>query len=96
MLNRDQCIPWRKIAVLDDYRDIPPGTLAAIAKGYPIPRKWYRRLGLQLYLPAPACPRCGKVHVTRRCTERQQDYRDLWEMPVAVLRWKLEHREDYA
>lgn len=38
-LNRTDGIPWRKIALLDDYRGIPPGTLCTFAKtGYAPPR----------------------------------------------------------
>lgn len=61
-LNTVDGMPWRKIANLDDYRGIPAGTLAAIAKGYPIPKKWARRLGVPVYVPTEACPACGQVH----------------------------------
>lgn len=91
-LNRYQSIPWRKIALLDYYKGIPAGTLNAIAKGYPIPHKWYKRLGLREYLPAPACPRCGKVHVSKRCTAQPRRYRDLFDMPTAELLRRLENR----
>jgi hypothetical protein len=37
---------FRKIARLDEFSPIPAGTLCAIAKGYPVPKKWRPRLGL--------------------------------------------------
>jgi hypothetical protein len=54
-------------------------------------------MNLPPFLPAPACHRCGKVHVTRRCTEhlRNREYRDLWDMPVAELRRRLEQRTEF-
>ena len=42
-------IPWRRIAELDEFKGIPPGTLCAFAKGYYEPKKnqeYRRRLGL--------------------------------------------------
>lgn len=86
---------WREIARLGEFIPIPAGTLAAIAKGYPVPKKWYARLGLKLYLPAPACDRCGQVHVSKRCPNRPRHYRDLWDMPVTELRRRLKQRTIY-
>ena len=60
-------LAWRKIALLDDYSPIPAGTLCAIAKGYPVPKRWRQRLGLPLLIPAPACLKCSQVHVTKKC-----------------------------
>lgn len=94
-LHKVDMMSWREIACLDDYRPIPAGTLSAIAKGYPVPRKWYARLGLKLYLPAPACDRCGQVHVSKRCPNRPRHYRDLWDMPVTELRRRLDERMDF-
>lgn len=85
-------LSWRKIAVLDDYRGIPPGTLSSIAKGKPVPHKWLHQLGLPETKPAPVCRYCGVVHVSQRCPRRRQ-HRDLFDMPVKTLLWKLNNRE---
>lgn len=93
-LHTVDCMPWRKIANLDDYSGIPPGTLSSIAKGYPVPHKWLKRLNMQATAPAPVCLRCGEVHVTRRCTKRERDYRALWDMPPEELRRRIEERKE--
>lgn len=53
------------------------------------------RLGLPALEMAPACPRCGVVHVTKRCTKRGRTVRRLWDMPVGALRKMLEEREEW-
>ena len=35
---------WRKIALLDEYRGIPPGSLCSYAKGRPITNPKHRRI----------------------------------------------------
>jgi hypothetical protein len=52
------------------------------------------RLGLAAMVPAPACAVCGGVHMSKRCTVKVQGrrYRDLWDVPVRVLRKMLEER----
>ena len=55
-------VGWRGIACSDEWRPIPAGTLASIAKGDPIPYKWYRRLGIAPIVKTEACPECGEVH----------------------------------
>ncbi len=92
-LHTVDCMPWRKIASLDEYKGIPAGTLSSIARGYPIPHKWLRRLGLPETKPAPVCRHCGEVHVSSRCPHRRRPYRTISEMPTEVLKWKLENRE---
>lgn len=87
-------LSWRKIASLDDYSGISAGTLCAIAKGYPVPKKWHAHFGLRVMLPAPACLRCGGVHTTRRCTAIPVQHNSLFAMPAEVLRWKIENREE--
>ena len=52
-------------------------------------------LGLPVYIPAPACPHCGIVHISKRCPSQRKQPRDLFSMSVAELRWRLEHREEY-
>lgn len=53
------------------------------------------RLGLSVYLPAPACPKCGEVHTTRRCTKVERRYRDLFDMPTSELSWRLDNRQEF-
>jgi hypothetical protein len=50
-------------------------------------------LGLAAYAPAPVCPIHKIVH-TGHCP-RQRQYKDLYDMPTELLRWKLEHRETW-
>lgn len=54
------------------------------------------KLGLPTMVPAPACPICGQVHVSKRCTAKAaaRRYRDLWDLPVKVLRKMLEERDE--
>jgi len=53
------------------------------------------KLGLPVFLLAPACPVCGSVHTTKRCTKRRiKSHVTLLDIPVSDLRWMLEHRED--
>jgi hypothetical protein len=56
---------WRKVAALVG---VPAGTACSIAKGR-VPRKSSvrRALGLPALGLAPACSKCGGVHVTKRC-----------------------------
>jgi hypothetical protein len=51
------------------------------------------RLGLPARAMVPVCRRCGIVHVSKRCSRRRRVYRELYEMPEEVLRWKMENRE---
>lgn len=53
-----------------------------------------RRLGLDVFAPAPVCPKCGVVHVTKRCTKKPAQVADLFAMPADELRWRMEHREE--
>jgi hypothetical protein len=88
-------LSWRKIAEIDEYKGIPFGTLCAIAKGYLIPYCHYDKFGLRRMEPAPVCARCGTVHVTKRCTARAGEPKDLFAMPADELRKRLEMREEY-
>lgn len=45
-LHNTNGLTFREIALTGDFLSIPPGTLCAITKGYPIPHKWRERLGL--------------------------------------------------
>jgi hypothetical protein len=56
------------------------------------------RLGLSelVYGRAPVCPKCGVVHVSRRCTARPAMWmRRVWDTPVGELKWRLENREEF-
>src|SRR3989337_516310 len=85
-------LAWRKIALLDDYSPIPAGTLCAIAKGYPVPKRWRQRLGLPLLAPAPVCLKCGQVHVTKRRTKGTRRITRWRDLEPEQLRWALENR----
>jgi hypothetical protein len=58
------------------------------------PRK-RKALNLSSLVPAPACPHCGIVHISKRCPSQRKQSRDLFSMSVAELRWRLEHREAF-
>lgn len=62
---------------------------------YQPPPKVAAALGIQIYQPAPVCPRCGIVHVAKRCTRRAVAWSQtpIAVLPVDVLRWKLDNRE---
>lgn len=54
------------------------------------------RLGLSSWGVAPVCPKCGVVHVSRRCTARPAMWmREVWNTPTQELRWRLENREEF-
>lgn len=56
----------------DRYNDqITHGVIQRAIKGeYPTDPVKREILGLAIYRPAPACPACGLVHVTRRCPNK--------------------------
>ena len=61
--------------VTGQYFHLNKATARLIAKGYRPGVKVSRLLGVQVYLPAPACAKCGRVHTTARCTEGKQPRR---------------------
>lgn len=71
------------------HADIQRGLLGVFPKS-PVKRA---AMGLSSLIPAPACPHCGIVHVSKRCPERRR-WKSLYDMPPDVLRWKMENRED--
>ncbi len=78
---------------------VPFGTLSSIAKDGVVPKKWHAYFGLQIYKEAPACPKCGVVHTMKRCPNgrtRKSAWRSLWDWPADLLRWALEHREEFT
>lgn len=52
-------------------------------------------LGLPALVLAPPCPIHGVVHTRKTCPQPRQ-FHGLLDMPVKLLRWKLEHREEVA
>lgn len=87
---------WRLVASLPEYLGVPAGTLCSIAaRGYEPKNAHIRSL---LHLPvldyAPVCPRCGIVHVAKKCPGVKRLPRDLFEMEPSLLAWKLENREN--
>lgn len=62
-LRTDARMKWRQIALLPQYRGIPPGTLCSFAQGRDIRNPAHRvQLGLPALVEIPACPTCGHVH----------------------------------
>jgi hypothetical protein len=84
---------WRAVAV---EWQIPPGTLCRIAETDYEPKDPHKRVLLRLPAleSAPVCIRCGVVHLRKTCP-RLRVYHGLFDMPIRVLKWKLEHREEY-
>jgi len=77
---------------------IPARTAWRISERDYVPKNAHLRtkLGLTTLAPAPVCPKCGKVHVTKRCTSvpASRTRRSLWDWPVDELRRALENREE--
>jgi hypothetical protein len=55
------------------------------------------KLGLVVFQPAPVCPRCGIVHVTKRCTanDKPRAYTRWADMPVRDVLWAIQNREEF-
>ncbi len=83
---------WRKVA---SFYGINVGMAWRIAHGYE-PKEAHIRhiLDLPALVPAPVCPKCGQVHVTKRCTAARPHYRSLFAMPARALRQAMERREE--
>jgi hypothetical protein len=76
---------------------INKGLAYRIAQGYEPKTAHVRvQLGLPALAPAPVCSRCGKVHVTRRCTEMGRTPKDLFAYKPEVLLYMLKNREPVA
>jgi hypothetical protein len=55
------------------------------------------QLGLAAMVTVAACARCGQVHVKKGCVQRAaggKQRKNLFDWPVAKLRWALENREE--
>lgn len=73
---------WR--AVGKDY-GITGGMAYRIAHGYePKDPRIRTTLHLPALVPAPVCPRCGVVHVSKRCTQKRS-LPEPWESAVQWL-----------
>lgn len=103
-------IELRKM-LLDDYNELGGGwrgvgkrwgvdhavVYRIATQGYePRSPKIRKQLGLAIMQPAPVCLKCGVVHVTKRCPSTRENHRDLLSTPVNVIKWKLDHREEFA
>lgn len=84
-------LSFRQMAALPEFEPIPPGTLCAIYKGREVPRKWRRRLGLVDLLPAPACPKCGAVHVAKVCTAGRAVRRRRFVRVLGHAGWEIDY-----
>jgi len=60
-------------AIAKDYDGITYGDIQRALKG-DFPKSPHKRLvlGLPALIPAPACAKCGNVHVTKRCPNGQK------------------------
>lgn len=83
---------WRKVAAK---WGINPGLAYRIAKDKYEPKGAALRcqLGLPALVLAAPCPIHGVVHTMKRCPRARQ-YRDLFDMPVKLLREMLEQRKE--
>ncbi len=79
---------WRKIALLGPYSGIPPGTLNSIYKGYGIPKKWRKRLGLSELKLTPACLKCGEVHLIDEFCTNETPVRIVKVRPRFIHLWR--------
>jgi hypothetical protein len=86
---------WRAVSVALG-AIVPAGTLSAIANGRDPKNPVYRRV---LGLPpldglAPACSKCGEVHISKRCTTTRKPPTKWADMPPRdVLRALVERHE---
>jgi hypothetical protein len=86
LLNRHSDMSWREIASKPEYRGIPAGTLWSIAKGREPKSLRYRTiLHLPALIPTPACPKCGAVHTTKRCTANKPAPRPSWRAELGII-----------
>ncbi len=56
------------------------------------------KLGLPAMAPAPVCPTCGVVHVSRVCPVQRaaaKRYGQLFDYPVKTLRRMFDEREEF-
>lgn len=88
-------LSFRTIAYLGEFRPIPAGTLCTIYKTGRVPNKWCKRLGLQEYKTAPACSKCGEVHVTKTCTTLRKLPSKWADMPVKAVRKAIDDRKEW-
>ncbi len=89
------CKSWR-VVQRQFHPRVPFGTLNTIARTGDVPKKWRRYFGLVEYLPAPACPHCGEIHLKKSCPKGRirRSARTLWDWPVEELRKALENRKE--
>lgn len=83
---------WR---VVGKRYGISPGTLNRIAmEGYePSDSEIRKKLELPVYIKVAVCPVCGKVHLAKKF--KHGEYQHISDIPVSILLWKLENREEF-
>lgn len=54
------------------------------------------RLDLPAFVEVPVCPKCGIVHVRKRCSQAARHHRRIWDMSIVDLRWALENRKEMS
>lgn len=85
---------WRAVAA---QYNVSAAMIYRIANSSYEPKAAWARyhLGLPALAPAPVCPKCGQVHVTKRCTRRKPPKRWI-DYSVDELRWAFENRVDFV
>ena len=81
--------------IASEYDGITHADIQRALQGH-LPHDPHKRIALHLapMLPAPACPRCGSVHVTKRCTAAPRAYTRIVDVPTTVLRWMIDNRQE--
>lgn len=84
---------WRKVG--RQFGITPAMAWRIVNQGYdPKTPEIRHRLGLPALIPTPPCGKCGAVHVSKRCTAKPREYRDLFAMPPEELLRRLNERSE--
>jgi hypothetical protein len=79
-------VSWSRIGL--DY-GINKAMARLIAGGYKPGHKVAKILNVQCYELAPTCHKCGKVHVTKRCTDKTKPRRpSKWVRVLGHAGWE--------
>src|SRR3990172_1660678 len=79
-------------AAVSEELNLNKGLLCAIANGK---RKASERvlramsISFARFIPTPACPTCGIVHVSKRCPKSRKQIIRWRDLPTAELRWSI-------
>ena len=94
LIELNKTLSWRKIAKLDSYVGVKPGTLCAMAKGRePVDIHIRAKLDLPAYVSTPVCPLCGIVHI-KKCPHTNHKPKNIQDMSIKELLWSLENRKE--